>query len=452
MMRSIYADVHENHPFDGAIAKLCIDLSNLNVLVNRTMDRVEQLWITINKDPYCWRKLFCDSEWMKGLQAIVRQEFSENREDLQFLMELSRLLEEGIFSNEKQMGKVIDTAKIIPFGVRYSLGLTDDAILEALPSKVREAFERLRPALRMWVNSERFKILSPLALKPNESSQSYEGRIKQQAKHGEALSFYLYERTEQNEEIKKWRPTRPRSEISPEVPINHEKKKGKRVLKVLGLIAPFLILAAIPFVGPIFPLIGFILFGAVGFSYWIEPENKKIDRKQPRKSDGLSRNKSTIANDVVNDSKEKVKEKLQSGITIGNRRSTENMNTVDLTSKLAGKEPIFVSDNHKGEELAITSHFASDKPIRPPVNVNACLGGGRWLAEDRKHRERLAENDEFKMSSPISASESETSRCALFSDSNDSDIGYRSFPDIGDTSDDEKPIGSIQGSYYALGR
>jgi hypothetical protein len=309
-------------------------------------------------------------------------------------------------------------------------------------SKAEQDLELLEPTLRQFVTSDYFVRRANLKPLAKENDEQYKYRLKQRILHGgESVELFSTE----NEARKQWKATAPKKSVSE--PSVDNKKGRKKFLKVAALIAPFLILAAIPFVGIIFPVIGFTVLGAVSFSYWIEPENKELDKRKPRQGENLSRNKSTAASDIVNDPREKVKGKQQRSITIGKRISA-----MEPTSKLAGKEPICDPDNYEVEELVIPSHLTSDKPTRPSVNVNACLGGGRWLAEDRKRRERFAVNDEFGMSNPVSASEPEINRSGWFSDSNDIDNGYMSFPEIEETSADEESIGSIQGSYYALGR
>lgn len=526
MMRNIYADIHESHPSDRAIAKLCIDLSNLNVLVNRTMDRIEQLWTTVNHDPYCWRKLFCDSEWMKGLQAIVTQELSEYREDLHFLMELSSLLEEGVFSNERQIDKVVDTAKMVPFGMRYSLGLTDDAILEALPGKVREAFERLRPALRMWVNSEDFKNLSPLALKANESHQAYEGRLKRQAIYGEALAFYLYEQTKQEElqeakagvkldaevtkkedreETEKAGLTERQAENNEpianlkSVTLYKEDSRRKAILphntsfslsKAEKKIAGFSIMGAMCVIGvPLLVMVAPMLWPALvvlglgalfAIGMW---KNITVDLKNERRQNAKNCNRESrkAAMNVENTlllapslahSDEKKQDyvghcDVASEEPVINSKQAQAKTLIDETNRYSSNIYSFHlgglirekrKDGEQQDDYA-PNHVAnpSEKNERynitqPPVKVNSCLGGGLWLAEDSKRREKMAANDGLGMNNPVSASESEISRSRCSSDSNDSDSGYRSFPEIEDTSDDEESTDYTQRSKSALER
>ena len=425
------------------------DVSMFSDEIMRVTDRVVS---EVNKDPFCLRELLCFEEDYKMIALLIDRQDKKKRYALQFLRDLSILVKEGCFEN----GGFKNKGRIITFSLkhassseirRYIQAGNHTALIEAMISKAEQDLELLGPTLRQFVTSDYFVRRANLQPFAKENDEKYKDRLKLRILHGgESIELFSIE----NEARKQWKATAPKKSV-PKSSVNN-KKDRKKFLKVAGLIAPFLILAAIPFVGPIFPIIGFALFGAVGFSYWIEPENEETNKKQHKKSDSLNRNKSTATNDNTNDAKEKVKETQKSSITIGNRRNTENMNIIEPSSKLAGKAPICNPDDHEVEELVIPSHLTSERSIHPPKKVNTCLDGGRWLIEDRNRRERFAVNDEFKMSSPISASESETSQCGRFRDSNDSDSGYRSFPDIEDTSDDEKSIGYIQGSYYSLGR
>ena len=66
------------------------------------------------------------------------------------------------------------------------------------------------------------------------------------------------------------------------------------------------------------------------------------------------------------------------------------------------------------------------------------LGGGMWIVEDRKRRNRMLNKDEMKMANPISASDIESSKASWFSDGNCS--GYESFPEFDDEIDNNEPV------------
>lgn len=201
LMRDIYADIDEKSPHDAALSALCFTLAGMNQLVNSTMVSADKLSATVNSDPYCWRKIFSSVKWMESLKDLVDSQFKECKKSLNFLMELSVLLDESTFSSNKSADKLT----IVGFALRYLPGvgvkaIEAQAVLSLLPDKMIASLKIVMPALQVWVMSEEFKQLSPILEQPREVGGAYEKRIKRQSRYGEAVAFYVHEKQRQEEQ------------------------------------------------------------------------------------------------------------------------------------------------------------------------------------------------------------------------------------------------------------
>ena len=330
----------------------------------------------INNDRFSLRALLCDEEAYAFMREMALTQDKKVRQALLFLREYGLLIKMGYF----EMRAPVDTSPIIVFAlkhvssyeIRQAISSGDyRPLIKGLMLRVEKEIEWVKPLLRDFVESHFFAKKARLSSSPEKrTSPCEEEKMQKGTEGGELILFSM--NVEKEVKLKKIRKIEKKRE-SLEVATQKEKRRKNLVqiaeflvptLKIVGLLIPCLALTAIPGVGFLLSLACLVLLGTAAFTYYMVP----IYKKEKRCQDSLKEERW--------EEEEVFLQNLESPELKCERRKTAAPKT---------------------EKRATESAFMHQMPPSPK-DIKTSLGGGQWLAEDRKRREQRAAND--KVSQP----------------------------------------------------
>lgn len=455
LLREIIAQTIEGSQDELRLKNIYENAEAVNLFAQEIMKETDRIAIEINNDPFCLRQILCDEEAYGIMISIVKKKDKKRYQALSFLRDLSLLIKDGCFLTDGFENK----GKVLAFSLRHASSRSREvrrciqsgnhvALIEALIVKTEKNLKLVETVLTQFSTSKYFVERAGLAKTENETDEKYQHRLKQKILHGgECVELFSIAK-EQN---KKWKHIRPNSKAPSKEQAsfkNPQRKKG--LLDVIGLMAPFIVFAAVPIIGLPFCLLAFSILGLASLAYYMAPEKKEDKQDQtvkdfPKQENNMNKNKAMELEDLTStpglknhlgssiENPEIMGRRRQSSIVIGERNSLNNSKRQSYSGQKNSKKS--VQSNPKKEinwtyGAEVVEEISFLHRMESSAEAKTVLGGSMWLVEDRKRRKKVTNKDEIKMDNPISSSDVESSNAS----------GYESFPDLEDELDSNGPV------------